>query len=294
MAGSSETRTADGIGTGETAGSEDSARIAGEASHAAGNLIHRLYYLAEVIEGDSGSDDIPEALSELKEALGELHTLVARSMALLRPVKVETTRYSCVDIALSIAQGFGGDGSEIKAETPSPVLDELTGREADVDPTQLAHAVGLLSDVLHGEKPETARSGLICIRTAIRTVFDSKEAAGKKVFGFFVTVLKKTISYEFSVRQNYLPEQAPGFHLSVLRDIRRAGSYVRLRSARDRAQEQDPAELVARDGLSSPEHCRCRCGDPHEPRSMGRQRSRRRILGSTRRMHPLSSTLPDG
>jgi len=190
MAGSSETRTADGIGTGETAGSEDSARIAGEASHAAGNLIHRLYYLAEVIEGDSGSDDIPEALSELKEALGELHTLVARSMALLRPVKVETTRYSCVDIALSIAQGFGGDGSEIKAETPSPVLDELTGREADVDPTQLAHAVGLLSDVLHGEKPETARSGLICIRTAIRTVFDSKEAAGKKVFGFFVTVLK--------------------------------------------------------------------------------------------------------
>ncbi len=190
MAGSSEAPSAGRIGSVDSLGFEDSARLAGEASHAAGNLIHRLYYLTEVIEGGSGSDDIPEALSDLKEALGELHTLVARAMALLRPVKVETASFSCLDIALSIAQGFGGESGEIKAETPAPVLEELSARRADVDPTQLAHAVRLLSDALLGEKPDSARRGLICIRTAIRTVFDSEKAGGKKIFGFFVSLVK--------------------------------------------------------------------------------------------------------
>jgi hypothetical protein len=116
-------------------------RLAGEASHAAGNLIHRLYYLTDVLAHVPQAGEASEALAQLKDALGELHVLVARSLALLKPVKIKTMEVTAADVAMSVARRLG---AEADAVNQSSCAADLHAMPVEVDPTQLDRALRLL------------------------------------------------------------------------------------------------------------------------------------------------------
>lgn len=122
-------------------------RLVGEASHAAGNLIHRLYYLTDVLEGGPHDDEASAALQQVKDALGELHVVVARSLALLKPVNVKTIQADAATVATSIARRLGA------ATDPLEECEErarLRAMPLEVDPGQLDRAIGLLAEAVAG------------------------------------------------------------------------------------------------------------------------------------------------
>jgi hypothetical protein len=125
----------------------DDGRLMGDVSHAAGNIIHRMYYWAGVLEerGPEGSAS-REAIRELKDSLGELHRLVKRALDLQRPVKPRPIPIAAGDVVRSIALRFQASGVDI----PQAVSAELDAVEAFVDPVQLDRAIGMLEEALVG------------------------------------------------------------------------------------------------------------------------------------------------
>ena len=116
-------------------------RLAGEASHAAGNLIHRLYYLTDVLSHDPQAGEANGALEQLKDALGELHVLVTRSLALLKPVKIKTIEVTAADVATSVARRLGAEADAVEQSSCGA---DLQAMRVEVDPTQLDRALRLL------------------------------------------------------------------------------------------------------------------------------------------------------
>jgi hypothetical protein len=118
-----------------------------EVNHATGNLVHRLFYWADLLGEGVPARDAQEAVEHLKSSLGELHRLVTRSLDLVRDVEIRPVGITVTDLVDGVALRFGTkpDWSE------SPGLEEdLAGREVTVDPLLVDRGVGLLVEaVMH-------------------------------------------------------------------------------------------------------------------------------------------------
>jgi hypothetical protein len=125
----------------------DDGRLMGEVSHAAGNIIHRLYYWAGVLEEHAGGNGPSrEAIREFKESLGELHRLVKRALDLQRPVKLRPIPIASGDVVRSIALRF----RKSELDFPSTRSTELDAWDTIIDPVQLDRAIGMLEEAVNG------------------------------------------------------------------------------------------------------------------------------------------------
>ncbi|RMD84501.1 MAG: hypothetical protein D6815_04065, partial [Candidatus Dadabacteria bacterium] len=125
-------------------GTSDSGRLIGEVSHAAGNLVHRMYYWTAILEDRREPADGEEAVRELRETLAGLHRLVKRTMDLLRPVKLRLIEVAGRDVLRSIALRLGAAPSEEETAACEQALDAMIA----VDPVQLDRALGLLGEAV--------------------------------------------------------------------------------------------------------------------------------------------------
>lgn len=116
-----------------------------EVNHATGNLVHRMFYWAELLGETPPPGDAQEAVENLKTSLGELHRLVTRSLDLVREVEVRAIGVSVSELVASIALRFGTEADW----SDCPALEqELAGREALIDPVVVDRGVGLLAEAL--------------------------------------------------------------------------------------------------------------------------------------------------
>jgi len=121
----------------------DHADLIGEASHAAGNLIHRMYYLAGLLEDGPDQAEAAEAFDQIKLSLAGLHRLVNRSMSLARPIDARPVPVPAADIVASIALRFGRDGDQ-HAKAIADL--ELGACEVTIDLMQFDRALGMLAE----------------------------------------------------------------------------------------------------------------------------------------------------
>ncbi len=124
------------------AGPRDSGRLIGDVSHAAGNLVHRMYYWTAILEEQPAESDGEEAVRELRETLGGLHRLVKKTMDLLRPVKLRLITVAGRDLVRSMALRLGAVPSEEEMTEHAAALEN----EIAVDPVQLDRALGLVAE----------------------------------------------------------------------------------------------------------------------------------------------------
>jgi hypothetical protein len=110
-----------------------------DVSHEVGNLVHKMYYWAAILEEDGADPQSAEVAGHMRESLGELHGLVSRTMDLLRPVKARPILISLEDLCLSLCARFG-----LSTDSCTEALAQLGGRQTLVDPLQVDRAVGML------------------------------------------------------------------------------------------------------------------------------------------------------
>jgi hypothetical protein len=120
------------------------AELIGEVSHAAGNLIHRMYYLTGVIEREPQAGSPADALAQIRESLESLHQLLNRAFALVRPFEVRPLPVAATDLLKSLALRFG----ENSREAPAALIAQLSGYDVGVDPAHLDRALNVLAEGL--------------------------------------------------------------------------------------------------------------------------------------------------
>jgi hypothetical protein len=120
------------------------AELIGEVSHAAGNLIHRMYYLTGVIERDPRQGNPADALAQIRESLESLHQLLNRAFALVRPVEVRPLPIAATDLLKSLVSRFG----ESSSDAPPALIAQLSGYDVGVDPAHLDRALNVLAEGL--------------------------------------------------------------------------------------------------------------------------------------------------
>ena len=116
-----------------------------EVNHATGNLVHRMFYWAELLGDRPPEVELKEAVERLKDSLGELHRLVSRTFDLVRIVEVRPLGIAANDLVTSIALRLGtqvdfGDTPALEAE--------LAGQRVSVDPLIVDRAMGLVAEAL--------------------------------------------------------------------------------------------------------------------------------------------------
>jgi hypothetical protein len=116
-----------------------------EVNHATGNLVHRMFYWAELLGDRPPEEDLKETVEHLKDSLGELHRLVSRTFDLVRAVEVRPLGVAANDLVESIALRLGtradfGDAPELE--------DDLAGQRVSVDPLLVDRAMGLVAEAL--------------------------------------------------------------------------------------------------------------------------------------------------
>jgi hypothetical protein len=116
-----------------------------EVNHATGNLVHRMFYWAELLGDRPPEEELKEAVERLKDSLGELHRLVSRTFDLVRIVEVRPLGIAANDLVASIALRLGtqvdfGDTPALEAE--------LAGERVSVDPLVVDRAMGLVAEAL--------------------------------------------------------------------------------------------------------------------------------------------------
>jgi hypothetical protein len=138
VARSNERRLAESAAASEA---EDGSLIR-EARHAAGNLVHRMYYWTGLLEDAALDASASEALAELRTSLAGLHRLVGRTMDLVRPVHVATIDASVADVVTSVLQRFGRGDALI--ELP----EDVRTSKIRVDPILVDRAIGMLAELI--------------------------------------------------------------------------------------------------------------------------------------------------
>ncbi len=123
--------------------SQDDGRLIGDVNHAAGNLVHRMYYWTGILEEEPTSTDAAEAVEQLKDSLGELHRLVNRTMDLVRPIEARPLVVAVNDVVTSIGLRLGCRPLDAAG---SAILDDLSHFEVSIDPNQLDRAIGMLGE----------------------------------------------------------------------------------------------------------------------------------------------------
>ena len=129
------------------AGPADAGRLIGDVSHAAGNLVHRMYYWTAVLEEQPAEQSGEEAVRELRDTLSGLHRLVKKTMDLLRPIKLRLITVAGRDLVRSMALRLGAVPGEDELEKFASDLET----EILVDPVQLDRALGLVADAFARE-----------------------------------------------------------------------------------------------------------------------------------------------
>lgn len=140
-----------------TGNDSDGNRLLGEVNHAAGNIVHRMYYWTAILEEEPGAEGAGEAVESLKSSLGELHRLVNRAFELMRPVEARPIPVAASDLAQSIALRLGVDLAD-----PEEFLGDQASATAEVqiDPVQLDKAVGMLREILDSVSEDNGLSPL--------------------------------------------------------------------------------------------------------------------------------------
>jgi hypothetical protein len=128
-----------------------------EVNHATGNLVHRMFYWAELLGDRPPEDETREAVEQLKDSLGELHRLITRTFDLVRTVEARPIPVIVADLVGSVALRLG---TEPEWMDPPAVRDALSGCELEVDPLLVERATGLVAEALslrprEGESPVT-------------------------------------------------------------------------------------------------------------------------------------------
>jgi hypothetical protein len=121
------------------------AQLMREVNHATGNLVHRMFYWAELLEEAAPRKDAREAVENLKTSLGELHRLVTRSLDLVRDVELRPLEIPVLEVVRSIALRFG---TEPEWSDADEVETELVARTTAVDPLVLDRGLGLVAEAL--------------------------------------------------------------------------------------------------------------------------------------------------
>jgi hypothetical protein len=116
-----------------------------EVSHEVGNLVHKMYYWAAILEEEGVDPQSAEIAGHMRGSLGELHGLVSRTMDLLRPVKARPILISLQDLYLSCCTRFGAS-TDMCTET----LAQLGDRQVLVDPLLADRAIGMLVEAFEG------------------------------------------------------------------------------------------------------------------------------------------------
>ena len=129
----------------EAAEQHEQTRLIGEVNHATGNLVQRMLYWTAVLEEGARSADASAAVDQLKESLGELHSLVNRTMDLVRPVDGERIQVGVVDLVEAFGLRFGAGGDRVWAGNPS-LRSDCSNAYVEVDPIQLDKALGMLAE----------------------------------------------------------------------------------------------------------------------------------------------------
>jgi hypothetical protein len=116
-----------------------------EVNHATGNLVHRMFYWAELLGDRPPEDETREAVEHLKGSLGELHRLITRTLDLVRAVEARPIQVGVPDLVRSVALRLGTEPQW----TDAPAVREALERcELGVDPLLVERAVGLVAEAL--------------------------------------------------------------------------------------------------------------------------------------------------
>jgi len=116
-----------------------------EVNHATGNLVHRMFYWAELLGDRPPEEETREAVEQLKGSLGELHRLVTRTLDLVRTVEARPIQVGVPDLVRSVALRFG---TEAEWTDPPAVREALERCEVAVDPLLVERATGLIAEAL--------------------------------------------------------------------------------------------------------------------------------------------------
>lgn len=132
-----------------------------EVNHATGNLVHRMFYWAELLGDRPPEQDLKEAVEALKGSLGELHRLVSRTFDLVRSVEVRPLGVAASDLVESVALRLGtqadfGDAPELESD--------LQGQRVSVDPLLVDRAMGLVAEALALTQDDASESKVSSLR----------------------------------------------------------------------------------------------------------------------------------
>jgi hypothetical protein len=116
-----------------------------EVNHATGNLVHRMFYWAELLGDRPPEDETREAVEHLKGSLGELHRLITRTLDLVRVVEARPIQVGVPDLVCSVALRLG---TEAEWTDPPAVREALERCELGVDPLLVERATGLVAEAL--------------------------------------------------------------------------------------------------------------------------------------------------
>jgi hypothetical protein len=116
-----------------------------EVNHATGNLVHRMFYWAELLGDRPPEDETREAVEHLKGSLGELHRLITRTLDLVRTVEARPIQVGVPDLVRSVALRLG---TEPEWADPPTVCEALARCELAVDPLLVDRATGLVAEAL--------------------------------------------------------------------------------------------------------------------------------------------------
>ncbi|MFQ5479328.1 MAG: hypothetical protein ACE5E4_12010 [Candidatus Binatia bacterium] len=130
-------------------------RVLSEVSHALGNIIHRMYYWAELLQEPRERQEA-DAMGELKNSLSSLHQLVSRTMELVRTLEPRRMTVKADELLLSLSRRLN---CEIKT-AEDEANDGWHSSELELDPQHLARGVELVTELsasAGGFRPEGAK-----------------------------------------------------------------------------------------------------------------------------------------
>ena len=145
-------------------------KLLGEVNHEVGNLVHKMYYWAAILEEDKADPESVEVVGHLRDSLGELHGLISRTLDLLRPIKARPILIPIEDLYQSLGSRFGCCTKLADNEAA-----QLSGRQALVDPLQVDRAVGMLVEAFAARSDASAESDSLAL--TLRRSPASKDAA---------------------------------------------------------------------------------------------------------------------
>ena len=132
-----------------------------EVNHATGNLVHRMFYWAELLGDRPPEQELKEAVDSLKDSLGELHRLVSRTFDLVRSVEVRPLDVAASDLVASVALRLGtqvdfGDAPELEVD--------LASQRVSLDPLLVDRALGLVAESLALRRDDTSECKVSSLR----------------------------------------------------------------------------------------------------------------------------------